>query len=113
MVKNQEETISFPQVKFVKDNFEVKFEIEPVENSIGEELKKVNNKLTSNQKTISKLNTEIESLTNSADGIDYLVAVGSGVIAGLIDSFWVGEFNIERGKEWSTDRVNNFVSTLR
>ena len=47
---------------------------------------------------IEKLNTEIDSLTNHADGLDYAVAVASGVIAGLLDSFFVGETEIDMKK---------------
>lgn len=35
---------------------------------------------------------EIERLTNHADGPDYAIAVSSGLIAGLIDVFYVGDF---------------------
>lgn len=58
---------------------------------------------------IVELNKEIERLTNHADGLDYTIAVSSGVITGLIDVFWVGEFNFERGKKWSDEKINNFV----
>ncbi|HFJ9318632.1 TPA: hypothetical protein ACGW54_003943 [Bacillus tropicus] len=52
---------------------------------------------------------EIDRLTNSSDGIDYIVAVGSGILAGIVDSLWVGEFKIEQGKAWSDMSVNDFV----
>ncbi|WP_321885991.1 hypothetical protein [Paraburkholderia bannensis] len=55
------------------------------------------------------LDQEIDRLTNHADGIDNLVAVGSGLLAGLIDVLWVGEFDFKRGKAWSNRTVNDFV----
>jgi hypothetical protein len=41
-----------------------------------------------------------------------MVAVGSGILAGLVDSFWVGEFNLKRGKDWSSKKVDNFVKNI-
>lgn len=61
---------------------------------------------------VDELNTEIDRLTNHADGLDYTIAVASGIIAGAIDVFYVGEFSLERGKEWSNDKVNNFITDL-
>ena len=58
---------------------------------------------------INKLNSEIDSLTNHADGLDYAVAVASGIIAGIIDSVWVGEFSIDTANEWGEKKVDNFV----
>lgn len=43
------------------------------------------------QAEVQKLDAEIDRLTNHADGLDYAVAVASGVLSGLIDSFLVGE----------------------
>ncbi len=60
---------------------------------------------------INKLDTEIERLTNHADGLDYAVAVISGILTGLIDSLWVGEFSMNRGKAWSNHAVNDLVMT--
>lgn len=61
---------------------------------------------------VEELNTEIDRLTNHADGLDYTIAVASGIIAGAIDIFYLGEFSFDRGKEWSNDKVNNFVMDL-
>jgi hypothetical protein len=38
-----------------------------------------------------------------------MVAVGSGILAGLVDSFWVGAFDFKRGKAWSNKKANDFV----
>lgn len=42
---------------------------------------------------VDELNSQIDSLTNHADGLDYAVAVASGIITGFLDSFLVGESN--------------------
>src|SRR5690606_40344799 len=46
--------------------------------------------LDHNNQKIDDLNLEIERLTNHSDYIDNTVAVSSGILAGIIDSFWVG-----------------------
>ena len=47
---------------------------------------------------VAELNSDIEELTNDADGFDYAISVISGVIAGLMDSFFVGETEINKEK---------------
>lgn len=51
----------------------------------------------------------VERLTNHSDRLDCAVAVGCGVLAGIVDSLWVGEFSLTRAHEWGADRVNEFV----
>lgn len=58
---------------------------------------------------IDALNKDIDILTNHADGLDYMVAVGSGILCALIDSFFVGEFNILEANKWGTNKINEFV----
>jgi hypothetical protein len=47
-----------------------------------------------------------------ADRTDYLLAITSGAIAGLIDSFFVGKFSLERANEWGCDKTNKFVMSV-
>ena len=58
---------------------------------------------------IYDLDGQIELLSSQADTIDYLVSVASGVLCGLLDVLWVGEFNLERGREIASDKVETFV----
>lgn len=58
---------------------------------------------------VDELNSEIDTLTNHSDGMDYTVAVASGIIAGIIDSLWVGEFSIDKANDWGNEKVNDFV----
>lgn len=118
--------IKFPEIKIVEDDFEVDFEVElgavvtgnkadyidSREKNIKEGLDEVNETLSSNNKRLEELNKKIDRLTNHSDGIDYMVAVGSGILAGIIDSLWVGEFSLERGKAWSNKTVNKFVEKV-
>ena len=56
---------------------------------------------------IESLNSEIEKLTNDADSIDYMVSACSGVVAGLVDSFFVGEWNLDIAS--AHKKVNKFI----
>lgn len=52
---------------------------------------------------------EIERLTNQADGYDYALSVSSGIIAGLIDSVFVGEWDFYSAKKQSNIAINNKI----
>ena len=69
---------------------------------IDAQLSLINNK-------VDELNSQIDSLTNHADGLDYAAAVISGIIAGIIDSVFVGEWNFEEAKAKANKTVNNQV----
>lgn len=106
--------VTYPELKIVEDDFEVDFGVEldivdTRQNDISSRLDEIDSALASNNSRLSELNNDIARLTNTADGIDYMVAVGSGVLAGIIDSFWVGEFSLERGNDRSHEKTNNFV----
>ncbi len=79
------------------------------ESAIKAGLKDVEEREAAIQLELDTLNTGIDRLTNHADGVDYAVAVSSGVLAGAVDSYWVGEFSFQRGKAWSNKTVNDFV----
>ncbi|WP_144744158.1 hypothetical protein [Enorma burkinafasonensis] len=46
---------------------------------------------------------------DEADKLDCIVAVSSGVLAGLIDVFYVGEFSLDRASEWGKDKIEKVV----
>lgn len=53
-----------------------------------------------------------EAKLDDADKLDCTIAVASGIITGLIDSFFVGEFSLERANEWGSDKINGFVIAM-
>lgn len=53
-----------------------------------------------------------EKTVGKADRIDYMMAICSGTISGLIDIFCVGEFSLDRANEWGTKEVNKFVKKV-
>lgn len=109
---------SVVNLKNVQDDFEVEFDvISPIDlskatnDNIIKGLSNADRHLEKSQKELDEINAQIERLTNSSDGIDYMVAVASGIIAAIIDSFWVGEvdFSIESCNEVGNEKANNFV----
>ena len=61
------------------------------------------------QNKINDYNHEIDGLTNHSDKLDYVMAVASGILSGMIDSFFVKEFSFDDGSKWGAETVNNFV----
>lgn len=88
---------------------------------IQQGLSDVEKRLDEVNKKVAELNTDIDILTNNADGLDYTIAVASGIITGLIDSFFVGELGLfenasdeakaqfREAKGQSNEIVNRFV----
>lgn len=58
---------------------------------------------------IYDLDAQIDLLSSQADNLDYLVAVASGILCGMLDILWVGEFSLEYGREIGSDKVEAFV----
>ena len=58
---------------------------------------------------LQRVNLELDNYVNHADKTDYAVSVASGVFAGLIDSFFVGEFSLDEAHEWGSDKTEKFV----
>ena len=88
-------------LKTVNDDFQVEYEVlSPIDIStitdstrreIALALRDIDKQINLCEEEIAKFSAEIDKLTNHADGIDYAVAVTSGILTGLIDSFFVGE----------------------
>lgn len=53
-----------------------------------------------------------EEDVKKADRIDYMMAICSGTISGLIDAFYIGEFSLERANKWRIEEVNKFVKKV-
>ncbi len=105
----------------LNDGFEVEFEVFPpvdIKNGLDEKQKMIlenvqnlDEQILVNQKRIDELNADIEKLTCNADALDYMVAVASGILTGLIDSFFVGKFDFESAKGKSNEQVNKFIES--
>lgn len=66
-------------------------------------------RLSANQQRIDVLNQEIATLTNQADGLDYAIAVTCGVITGIIDSIFVGQWDFASAKADANKAINEKV----
>ncbi|MBR3921231.1 MAG: hypothetical protein IKJ47_04795 [Oscillospiraceae bacterium] len=87
-----------------EEKFQVEFEIlsptdiidvkNPEKREFLLEAQELDNQISVIEAEIQKLNVDIDRLTNHADGWDYLIAVASGIITGVIDSFFVGELGL-------------------
>ena len=69
----------------------------------------VNERLDEVQSKLDKLNADIDKLTNHADGIDYAIAVNSGIVTWIIDATIVGEWNFAEAKKDTYKEVNSKV----
>lgn len=68
---------------------ETEFQVIAIEND--KKVSYVEEQIQLKQIAIEEINQNLKQFINTADGLDYTVAVASGVICGLIDSFVVGE----------------------
>lgn len=100
------------------EDLEVEFDVLPVvdpdvykdprELEIYRGVSSVEAQLAATQKKIDEINSEIDRLTNHADGVDYTVAVASGILCGLMDSFFVGELGLfENANDAAKERFRN------
>lgn len=60
-------------------------------------------------KIIFDLNSQIDLLSNQTDCLDYIVAIASGIVCGILDILWVGEFDLAHGRSIASDKVDSFV----
>lgn len=102
------------------DNLQVEYDVlTPVDiininasrqNDIVTQIEGIDGVLEKNQAMIDEVNLDIDRLTNHADGGDYAVAVGCGVLTGLIDVFFVGEFDFVGSREKVSEKFNQLVT---
>lgn len=110
---------SIIELKNTCGDFEVEFEVQPIvdisnikderQRRIVEGIASVDDQLSVVQEKLNKLNADIDKLTNQADGIDYAIAVTSGIITGIIDATIVGEWNFAEAKKDAYKDINNKV----
>ena len=50
-------------------------------------------------KIIYDLDNQLDLLSNKADKFDYLISVASGILCGMLDILWVGDFSLADGRE--------------
>lgn len=75
-------------------------------------INEIESRIISNDNDLAALDKKIAKLTNQSDGTDYLIAVVSGIITGLIDVFFVGELSLEKSSEWGKEKVDKLVNKV-
>lgn len=116
---SEEALVSYKQ-ELVDDNFTVEYEVLPFfrhqidlqssrKSEICDAISDIDNRVELIDNEVAKLNSEIERLTNHADWLDYTVAVASGILCGMIDSIFVGEWNFQKAKAISNEEINRKV----
>ncbi len=58
---------------------------------------------------LAQVNKQLERYTFDGDNVDYAIAITSGILAGIIDSLFVGEFSLENASQWGVEKTNDFV----
>ena len=94
-----------PQFDYESECKSVELEIINPKNLVDARLDQIDNQ-------IADLDISIDKLTNHADKLDYAVSVASGIIAGIIDILFVGKFDLQEGRDWSSEKINDFVTTV-
>lgn len=106
-----------------------KYELENIKNTNDEEkqyvlvaqsyaidIDKVETRIVENIDEYNELDEAIEIidrrlnlLENKSDNIDYAVAAASGLLCGLMDTFFIGEMDLTKLKDASDENVKNYV----
>lgn len=88
-----------------KEDFEINYELVPYEGI-------VESKDFDFDKIIFDLDEKIDLLSSQADNLDYLIAIASGLTCALLDILWIGEFDLNQGREIASDKVDSFVKKI-
>lgn len=64
------------------------------------------------EKSIYDLQQQINGTISQADKLDYFVSVASGMMCGMLDILWVGDFSLESGRDIADEKVNEFVKKV-
>lgn len=115
----KEKFTQFEKLTSKDDNFDVEYEVLPVETVYNENIVQYSQRiaeldaqLEEKNDELERLNDEVDRLTNHADAVDYTVAVASGVITGLIDAYVIGEIDLKKCHEWGNDKIQAFVKKV-
>lgn len=93
----------------IETEFKILPDIQSTQNEIESNVNNIDKEIKNYKNTISDINYSINNLTNKADTMDYTIAVASGIITGLIDSFFVGKFDLINANKKSNKQVNDFI----
>lgn len=61
------------------------------------------------EQIIYDLDNQIKMLSSHADKVDYLISIASGVLSGMLDILWCGEFDLTSSRKIADEKINDFV----
>ena len=61
---------------------------------------------------LQQINSELEKYTSHADRLDYIAAVACGILSGIVDSCYTGEFSLEKAREWGKEKTEKAVKWI-
>lgn len=91
------------------DDLPIVFSLVNIDSNNAADTSQIDQFLSEISEKVGSLDHEIDKLTNHADGVDYSIAVASGILSGLIDSFYVGEINWNQAKADSHKFFNDVI----
>lgn len=97
------------------DDLEVEFEILQQDDSsvsLKEENDWLDYDIEQIKDKLAKLDNQIDIYTNDADKIDNAIAIASGVLCGLIDSFFFGTFSFDAGMSVTNEEMEKKIVEL-
>ena len=83
-----------------------------IELEISKPTEEVDARLDEIDGRIADLDISIDWLTNHADGLDYTIAIASGILTGLIDSFFVGKIDLKECHEYGNGIIEEIVKKV-
>ena len=108
-IRMEKQTKNILNLKTISDDCIVEYDVQVKIDNLSQERAELDKLIAENQLSIDELDSEINRLTNQADYLDNTIAVASGVLAGLVDSLFVGEFNFAELKADSNKFINDFI----
>ncbi|MGN0805275.1 MAG: hypothetical protein ACI4MS_07825 [Candidatus Coproplasma sp.] len=93
----------------LKPQFDFDSECKTVEVEMLDFTNEIDARLDEIECQIDDLDVSIDKLTNHADKLDCSVSIVSGILAGIIDALFIGKFDLQEGRNWSSEKINEFV----
>ena len=64
------------------------------------------------QQSLFDINQQIEQSKSKADQWDYYLSIASGIVCGMLDVIWVGDFDFENVRDKSDSEIQEFVMNV-
>ncbi|MBR6773499.1 MAG: hypothetical protein IKM16_02410, partial [Clostridia bacterium] len=100
------------RIKMILNSPDENGECEAIELELEGLTDEIDARLNEIDDTLFELDEKIDKLTNHADKFDYAIAVASGILTGIIDAVFVGQWDLVEGREWASDKVNKYVESV-